>query len=273
MDGGTGRCCMVLQGSEEGFSPPFDSSLYGASYSPGTPGTEYRIEYSGCDAVMAFFRCSPDVRDVLPEGVEPFSNPPQAGIFVTRYPFSTVGTYNEFLAAVQVRDVDGELAYYIPYIYVTNDAALAAGREWAGAPKKLADIRLERDRDVVQGTMDRPEDRRLLTLTAKPEERALGGIIDALLPDPTPLLSVRHVPPVHGGDGLTQLIEWYADIDFHLDGDGDRKLWTGPASLDFPQPSTVDPIHRLGVEEVIAGLYAEFDMTLGVTDVQKEWDL
>ncbi|MDY7082129.1 MAG: acetoacetate decarboxylase family protein, partial [Halobacteria archaeon] len=176
---------MVLQGNEEGMSPPFDSSIYGASYSPGTPGTEYEIEYSDCDALMAFFRCSEDVVDILPEGVEPFSQPPQGGIFVTRYPFSTVGTYNEFLAVVQVKDTNGDMAYYIPYIYVTNDAAMAAGREWAGAPKKIADIEMEKDKDVLQGTMERPEGKRLLTITSKPEERAKGGIIDALLPDPT----------------------------------------------------------------------------------------
>lgn len=264
---------MVLQGGEEGFSPPFDSSLYGATYAPETPGAEYEIEYEGCEAVSVFFAIDGDAEALLPEGVVPFSDPPQGGVFVTHYPFSTLGEYYEYLSVIQVEDLNGEMAYYIPYIYVTNGAAMAAGRELAGAPKKLADIDVGTDADVVNGTVERPAGKRLLTVDVKPEQRAMGGILDAILPSPTPLLSVRHLPPIEGGDGLTQLVEWYADIDYHTDGDGRRKVWTGPADLTYDSHSVVDPIHKLGVGEVRTALYLQFDMTLGATAVQKEWEL
>lgn len=263
---------MVLQGDEEGFSPPFDSSLYGASYSPGTPANEFEIDYEDCDAVGVFFRTTNEVVDILPEGVQPFSDPPQAGVMVTRYPFSTVGTYNEYFALVMVEDLNGEMAYYIPYIYVTNDAALAAGREVAGAPKKLADIEIQKDKDVIQGTMERPEGRRIFTATVKPEQQAAGGMVDTVMPSPTPLLSVRHMPPIQGGDGLTQLVEWYADIDFYEDSDGVRKMWLGPVEASYDQQSSIDPIHKLQMDDVMMGMYARFDMKLGLTSVQKEWE-
>jgi len=264
---------MVLQGDEEGFAPPFDSSIYGASFSPSTPGTEYAIEYDDCDALAAFFTIEEDapVRGLLPEGVEPFSEPMQGGVLVARYPFSTVGEYNEVICLLQVKDTNGEMAYYIPYIYVTNDAAMAAGRELAGAPKKIADIEFEREGSVYEATMERPEGKRLLTLTATPEQRATGGMVDALLPSPTPLLSVRHVPPIEGGDGLTQLVEWYADFDFEQDDQG-RKMWSGPASVSYDSHSTHDPVHKLQPESVLMGAYSKFTMELGVTEVHKEWD-
>jgi acetoacetate decarboxylase len=264
---------MVLQGNSEGFSPPFDSSLFGASVGLGTPGTDYEIEYSGCEAIGAFFTTSPDVRALLPEGVEPYSDPPSAGVLLAHYPHSTVGVYHEYLSVIQVADVDGNMAYYIPYIYVTNDAALAAGRELAGAPKKIADMALERDGSVYRATMDRPEDTRLVTMTTTPETRATGSMIDTILPEKTPLLSVRHLPPIEGGDGCTQLVKWYATIDFHTDEDDVPKRWLGPTDLRYEAESPIDPVHNLAVEDLMAGMYINFDMKLGVTEVQKEWEL
>lgn len=264
---------MVLQGHEEGFSPPFDAPLFGASFPPSTPGTEYEIEYEDCEAVTAVFSTSTEVRDLLPEGVEPLSDPPTAGVILAHYPFSTVGPYHEFISVVQVADARGEMAYYIPYIYVTNDAALAAGRELAGAPKKLATIDLVHEGDQVRGTLERPEGRRLFEVSAKPEERAGGGLFDTLFPPETTLLSVRHLPPIEGGDGLTQLVRWYADMDFHSDGDGNRKAWTGPTQVSYGDHSAIDPVDRLPVREFLMGAYMKFDMRLGVTEVQREWQL
>ncbi|MFB6166307.1 MAG: acetoacetate decarboxylase family protein [Haloarculaceae archaeon] len=264
---------MVLQGGSEGFAPPFDSSIYNASTSPSTPAAETTIDYEDCEAALAFFTTSPDVAEILPEGIRPYSNPPTAGVFLTHYPFSTVGEYNEFLTVIQVEDFDGELAYYIPYIYVTNDAALVAGREMAGAPKKLAEIDLDTEGTIVQGHMDRPEDTRLISLSVKPEQRAVGGIVETLLDDKLPLLSIRHFPPIQGGDGCTQLVKWYADLNFHADAQGRNKRWVGPHSVSYPDHSPHDPIHKVTVERDMAGLYGQFDMELGVTEVHKEWEL
>ena len=263
---------MVLQGDNEGYSPPFDAAIYGASDAPATPASEFTIEYDDCYAFLAFFTVADTerARALLPEGVEPYSTPMQGGIVFARYPFSTVGTYNEVISLVQVRDVEGEMAYYIPYIYVTNDAALAAGRELAGAPKKLADIDLSREGSVYEASIERPAGMRLATITTAPERRAVGTFVDALLPSPAPLLSLRHLPPIEGGDGLTQLVKWYADFQFHEDDDG-RKLWIGPTDLTYHDHSAHDPIHRLEHDEILTGGYMRFDMELGVTEVQREW--
>jgi len=263
---------MVLQGEQEGFSPPFDASIYGASQSTATPGNEFEIEYEDCDGLVALFTTSPAVESILPEGISPYSNPPTAGILLTHYPFSTVGEYHEYLTVIQVEDHDGEMAYYIPYIYVTNDAALAAGRELAGAPKKLADIALDTEGTIMHGSLAR-QGTDLLDLSVKPEQRATGSIVDTIMGDRLPLLSIRHLPPIEGGDGCTQLVKWYADIDWHHDEQDRVKRWLGPTDVSYRATSSHDPVHNVPVDRQMAGLYGQFDMALGATEVHDEWDI
>ena len=58
--------------------------------------------------------------------------------------------FTELVVLVPVRLGDLK-ANYVPYIYVTTDEALIAGREIAGWPKRLADITWEREGDHFSG--------------------------------------------------------------------------------------------------------------------------
>ncbi len=243
---------------------PFDSPLYEVDPSRG-------IEYRNCEAMVAFFLIKNDVKQLLPEGLEPYSTPPQGGMWISHYQFSTVGEYYEYLTVIQVKDQNGELGYYIPYIYVTNDAALAAGRELAGAPKKLAKIELYKEYDVIQGILERPSGKRLVTFTMKPNSRVVGTFIDSVLPKQIPLLSVRHLPPINGKGGTTQLIKWFANMSIHSDPEGERIIFTGPASITYDSPSVIDPVHKIEIEEILLSIYIQFDMKLNVTDIIKEY--
>ncbi|MHA1708275.1 MAG: acetoacetate decarboxylase family protein [Candidatus Baldrarchaeia archaeon] len=243
---------------------PFHAPLYQGDMERG-------IEYRNCEGLAAFFTIKGDISGLLPEGLKPYSDPPQGGIWFAHYSFSTLGEYYEFLSVIQVEDPEGEMGYYIPFIYVTNDAALAAGRELAGAPKKLAKIEITKEYELVQAILERPTGKRLVTFTMMPTTRVAGGIIDAILPKPTPLLSVRHLPPIKGKGGVTQLIKWYADIDFHTDPRGERVIFMGPASVTYDSPSVIDPVHRLEIDQILAAIYFQFDMKLGVTKILKEY--
>lgn len=243
---------------------PFDSPLYEVDEEKG-------IEYRNCEGIVAFFTIEGDVSDILPEGLKPYSTPAQGGIWIAHYPFSTVGEYYEYLTVIQVEDTEGEMGYYIPYIYVTNDAALAAGRELAGAPKKLAKIELKKEYDIIQGILERPAGKRLVTFTMKPNARAAGAFIDAIMPKPTPLLSVRHLPPIKGKGGVTQLIKWFADVEYHKDASGERVIFVGPASITYDSPSVIDPVHKVRIGDILAAVYFQFDMRLGITSILKEY--
>ena len=243
---------------------PFDAPLFEVDEERG-------IEYIGCEGITAFFTIKNDISDLLPEGLKAYSEPAQGGIWIAHYPFSTVGEYYEYLTVIQVEDTEGEMGYYIPYIYVTNDAALAAGRELAGAPKKLAHIGLTKEFDLVQGVLERPRGKRLVTFTLKPSYRASKEFISAILPKPTPLLSIRHLPPIKNRGGVTQLIKWYSDIEFHRDSYGEAIIFAGPASITYDSPSAIDPVHNIEIDEILTALYFKFDMKLGVTKILKEY--
>lgn len=244
---------------------PFDSPLFEADLERG-------IEYRNCEALAGFFTIRGDVEALLPEGLKPYSRPAQGGVWIAHYSFSTLGEYYEYLTAIQVEDEEGGVGYYIPYIYVTNDAALAAGRELVGAPKKLAKIALIKEYDLVMGYLERPAGKRLVTFVMKPTSRALGGIMDAIFAKPTYLYSVRHLPAFNGGRGITQLVKWHAEVDYHQDPRGERVVFTGPGNITYDSPSAVDPVHRVEVDSGLLSVYMEFDMELGVDRVLREYE-
>lgn len=265
---------MVLQGNTEGMTPPFDAPAYGVSHSPDTPAAEYEQSYEDCRAVEAHFTIDGDIMPILPEGVEPYSTPAKGSVSVLHFSQTNFGTYYEFTATLQVSDTNGELAAYIPYIFVTNDAGLLAGREILGVPKKLASIEMGTDVDTRQGTLERPEGKRLATVTVKPDRQAPDDVLstlDDMYPSPLTYVGLRHLPPITGDDGLTQLVEFEVEADYHTSARGVPKIWTGPASVTFDSPSNLDPVSNLAVDEIIAGLYCEFDQTAVPTGVQKEW--
>ena len=243
---------------------PFDSPLYEVDEERG-------VEYRNCKAITALITIKNDVSDLLPEGLKPTSKPAQGGIWISHYPFSTVGEYYEYLSTIQVEDEQGDIGYYIPYIYVTNDAAMAGGREIEGAPKKLAKIELKSEYDVIMGTLERPTGKRLVTFVLKPNTRVSSDIIETVLPKPTYLYSVRHFPPIKGKGGITQLVKWYAEIDYHVDPNGEKVVFMGPASITYDSPSVIDPVHKLEIQDVVIATYFEFDMKLNVVGILREY--
>lgn len=264
---------MILQGDQEGVSPPYDAPLYGRGFSPDTPASTFSSDYLDCSALASFFTLARPIRGLLPEGVEPTSDPAIGGFIVADYPFSTLGSYRELIAMVQVVGPEGETANYIPYIYVTNDIAMAAGREIAGAPKKIADIDLREDGTGVQGIVERPEGIRLLTMTGNPEVR-VGEDSDVwdLMDEASSLLSVRGLPPIEGGDGMAQLVRWSSEMNFKQ-SDGEPEVWEGPASVSFDTRVKRDPLYKLEVEEYLLGIYSRFNLQLKLDEVVRTWEL
>ncbi len=92
------------------------------------------------------------VRAVLPEPMEPAGNKVIA--WVSDTPLGTQGACGEACLYVQARygDLEGT---YEPYLYVTTEIPLAAGREIWGFAKKIAKIDLRLERDIYQGVVER----------------------------------------------------------------------------------------------------------------------
>jgi len=243
---------------------PFDAPLYTAT-------DEGTIEYRNCEALLGLFESTQELEELLPPGLEFTATPPQAAYWLAWYSFSTVGSYYEYISMLMVRDADGDLGYYIPYIYVTNEAALAGGRELFGAPKKLANIRLEKEFEFIHGTVERPTGKRLVTITFQPQSRMPDEVVSIALPPKMYLYSVRHLPPLKGEGGHTQLIKWYSSVNLHTAPGGLPTAWTGKTSLTYDSPSLSDPIHNLKLGTMMLSGYIQFDMILGGEKILKEY--
>ncbi|MEY9593159.1 acetoacetate decarboxylase [Bradyrhizobium yuanmingense] len=244
---------------------PLDAPLYHGGKNRGSA-------FLGCQAINLMFSVGHEANCLLPKELAPAANPAIAIVGVASYRSSTVGPYLECYSGIQVRDPDGETGYYIPYIYVTvNDAALASGREVLGAPKKLAHIRLIREGGLIQGTLERPKGKRLLTLTAQPDER-MSSDSRQMYSARTNFYSIRQLPPIiESGKGeVTQLVKWCTDRTLRRDERGEEVLFTGPTSLTYDSPSIIDPVHNLTVGQALLGTYEEYDARLKAIDILSE---
>lgn len=242
---------------------PLDAPLYEVE-------SERGGEYWNCEGITVLFTVAGPVTDLLPEGLAPTADPPVGGVMFYRCGASTMGPYLEEMSFLLARTEGGKTGVYVPYIYVTTDVALAAGREAMGYPKKLADIRLTRWSDLVQGTLERPPGKRLVTVTMKPFDRLDAATREALVEDEVSVFTLRDMPGLDGHGGLTQLFESSFETRSRKDARGNDIVFTGPVSVTYDSPSVIDPVHNLQIREIIAGIYREFDAVLRPRDILRE---
>ncbi len=239
---------------------PIDAPLYEVDLDSGA-------DYWGCKAIAEIFTVDGDAAALIPEGLKLAGNPPLGMVLLADYGDSTLGPYREFVSLIQVVDESGAVGMYIPYIYVTNDAALAAGRELLGAPKKLARIELSKEYEMVQGVLERPSSKRLVTVVMKLSTRMGPGVLRAFMAEETPYYSLRYLPAPPGGTSVRELVRWTSKISVRRDRFAEELAFTGAGSLTYDSPSAIDPVHNLGVGTLLGSVYLEFDMRLGNAQV------
>lgn len=188
--------------------------------------------------------------EVLPEPLE-LIEPAHANLSFYWYPFTTFGPYHEAILRLYATH-DGKPLTYVQQIFVDTEPPMLAGREVWGFPKKLARIGFERDRDMIVGTLERPEGVRLATVVMRPETPV------AQLGSNGPTTGLRIIPsadPATTRPALAELIA--ADSQHKL-----REAWEGPASISFPDRSAFDPVDRFPVRRIVKAIYMEYDITL-----------
>ena len=112
-------------------------------------------DFYGAEMLTILWETKPAIAaKLLPPPLQPTSQP-IAMAFVANYPRTNFDvTYKEsalFLRAVH----NGEEGGYCLAMPVTNDIAMAAGREVFGFPKKMANIHFKRDGHSVEGWTER----------------------------------------------------------------------------------------------------------------------
>jgi len=146
--------------------------------------------------------------DVLPVGLEQPQAPSRVVVFAD-YPDTTIGPYREVVVLVGA-DRQASPGLFCPLIYVDSDAALCAGREIWGFPKKLADIEVEQDGNAVRARLVRGGVE-LLTLSGSVTEHVDPATLAAL--GALPIYNRKLIPGVASKEAdVDRLTQVYLDI-------------------------------------------------------------
>jgi hypothetical protein len=177
--------------------------------------TDVPYVYRNLDMVLiAFTTDEQTAASVVPEGFNLLKIPQLPGqasvmaIFAKYRGNDQIGPYMETIISVPVV-FNGHLYLYVPFIYVDTDAALLAGREFGGYPKKIADITLQNYGAEYKGAMSRstmhektPSSKfsDIMSMTAKRGGKLFSVPLPATkMPElPFPYNQILILPPANG---------------------------------------------------------------------------
>lgn len=234
-----------------GYSTPVDAPLY-----PKPP-----FLYRDTQFAVITYETDPDAaaRALPPELGLP--SPAVVQVIVAHYPSSSVGPYTEAMQQVQC-EWEGQRRSFISKILLDSDAAIAAGREIYGFPKKFAFVELRRDGALLTGTLERPRGHRLLSLTMKlterqpvPSQPAAGAVV-----------SLRVIPNIEDNAKPSVMELTEVTITSNV-----KEAWSATGRLEFGPPSEADPWSALPVRRVVAAHYTVFDFELPLGRVLKRY--
>jgi acetoacetate decarboxylase len=165
-----------------------------------------------------------------------------AQVVFARYPFSNIGAYNEVAQTVIVT-YKGTVGAYAIRLHVTNDQAMAAGREIGGFPKRMGNISFEEGSTFLS------------VLTSPTGLPICSGELDAVQPvqgsgdHPTTFYSLRIIPnPLDATKpSICQLIQTIWDL-------YDGTMWSGRGRLHFTGASALHPYDALPIVQQMAPL-------------------
>jgi acetoacetate decarboxylase len=211
------------------------------------------------EVLQVVYETDPEaIADIVPEDLE-VPEPAEAMVTFFKFPFSTLGPYNEFALDVKVK-LDGQDKYFTAYNYVNSDTGLAAGREIWGVPKKFAHVNIEKNYDLVVGSLERPAGYRLITAIIRPEQPA------SLQPSTVTRMCLKIIPSAgDNGKPVVQLVDRYRH---RLAA---KVAWSGPCSLHFNEPSELDPVHRIKPNRILRCVYGTFDYVLDFGRVVRDY--
>ena len=155
-----------------------------------------------------------------------------AQVVFAKYPFSNIGGYNEVAQTIVVT-YKGTPGTYAVRLHVTNDQAMAAGREIGGFPKKIGKITLH-EGPTYLSTLESPHGLQICTAELDPLQPVQGsGDL------PTTFFSLRVIPnPMD----VTQAVGLSADPD-GVGALGGHVL-VGRGTLHFTGELGAEPVSR-----------------------------
>lgn len=198
--------------------------------------------------------------DILPEFVDPLTDPPQVVVTVTDVGYHIpLGPYAEAYVAIRAQ-FKGEPIRYVAYIWVTSDAAMAAGREIYGAPKKLGKVTLSNSSpcsELLQGIVERPEGNRILIANA-----FLTGIADLSDLKGEPAAALKVIPDSCGGKepAIAELLRIDSNYQISSASDNQLELYKGLGSIAFGSSLQTDPVQELVPRKILSTYFMKMNI-------------
>ncbi len=164
------------------------------------------------------------------------------------------GVYGESAFQIPVTLPDGSRSTYSPFLVLGSDGAVAAGRELYGQPKKIGDVELAANGDLMIGRVSRNGiDIATLTMAYK-QTPAAPTALDELVPGSSRNVNLRVTSLGDGAFRRELITRTLEDVVLH-------ESWTGPATVEL-RPNAQAPVHLLPAGEVVLGLHRLVDFTL-----------
>ena len=228
-------------------SSPFYAPLYP------TPPIEYREVWT---TAVIFTTTTEALRKLVPEPLVP--NPDNIVVISILDNFASgFGKYLELSMSTPVT-FRGKPYNHSIMAMVDNDAALVAGREIWGVPKKMARINVCLKDAVASATVERAGiqiARLAVELNALGDASEMGaGVWD--------YTQHKYIPSVKKGapPDVNQITS------VHVTGVKGHRMFKGKATLEFGV-SPVDPLHTIPVTAILGGVYSNADWTLPAGEV------
>ena len=228
------------------------------SFSQARRAGKMTADFYDAEMITVMWETTPEVIEkLLPPPLKPAAKPLVVA-FVANYPTTSFSLpYSE--SALFVRATfEGQEGNYCLSMPVTNDMAMAGGRESYGYPKKMANIVLRREGDVVEGWTERHGIRFMkikARLTGKMNDSAGADLLQSLglsrdKPSSTIAYNFKHFPSPEGGgfDYDPRLVK--GEVIFRP-----KTLVLAEAEIDLV-PSEFDPWHTLPVKRMMGGYYS-----------------
>jgi len=249
-----------LKKGQLGFSMP--------AYAPLFPKPPYF--YKNATLMIFKYVTNESAARMVPDVVE-LADPPTAGLVFASYPSSNLGPYDEVVLYLDVV-FEGRPLQYAAFLYVTTDAAMAAGREMGGYPKKIARIEFLPG-PAQTAVLERPAGLRICTGTMRPEQRLVPGADPQKTASPPPPLVLNYLtlrlipsPQLNQPPTLVELLETHWTIDC-------SEVWTGPGSCQLTGASELDPLHWAPVIQPIVCELVKGDIRVDLNDQPSETPL
>ena len=210
---------------------------------------------------MVYFQTKGEIAArLLPPPLKPAALPLGA-VFIANYPKTNWGLPYLESALVLSAQHGGDEGSSILSMPVTNDIALILGRETFGYPKKMAEIRLEKEGNDIRGWTER-HGIRFLEIKAKMSGRFNNEVAQKLIMErlqSNPDISVYNFKlfPAPEGNGFDYNPRLMKEIVTRK-----PKLVELEEAELILRPSTHDPWNDVIIEEVFGAIYSVGDMTM-----------